>query len=370
VNAKPTLLYVTPTVPATTGSGLVMRAAAVLRALSRHYRVTLLIVPLYRDRDDPVPEAVRACCERIVRLGTGPQLSPTERFDVVHVFRLAALSAAAPWLARAGARCLDLDDVESVSRRQIASLHARAGNAEAAQREETAAERARPAEDEALATFDRVYVCSEGDRELLLARKPRRAEVVVLPNTLPLPVISLPPPPAAPPTLLFVGLLGYAPNADALRWFCAEILPRIREWSGWPVRLRIVGRGAGREVRKLAARPGVELIGEAPEVAPYYQAAHAAIVPLRAGGGTRIKVLEAFALRRPVVTTTIGIAGIAAEPGRHALVNDDAGEFAMDCLCLLADPALATRLTDEAFALFRRSYTADALDAIIAGRSR
>jgi glycosyltransferase involved in cell wall biosynthesis len=101
-------------------------------------------------------------------------------------------------------------------------------------------------------------------------------------------------------------------------------------------------------------------------VAPWYREAQVAAVPLRAGGGTRIKILEAFAHGRPVVSTTIGIEGIAAEPGRHALIADDAVAFAAACLRLLRDPALAEAMTREAFSLFSRGYSDQTLATAIA----
>jgi glycosyltransferase involved in cell wall biosynthesis len=119
-------------------------------------------------------------------------------------------------------------------------------------------------------------------------------------------------------------------------------------------------------VRQLASLPGVEVIGEAPDVSPWYRDAHMAIVPVRAGGGTRIKVLEAFAHMRPVVTTTVGIEGIAAEPDRHVLVGDDAETLAAACLRLMRDPALAERLASDAFALFSRDYSSESLARIVA----
>jgi len=130
--------------------------------------------------------------------------------------------------------------------------------------------------------------------------------------------------------------------------------------------LRIVGGGAGAAVRQLATLPGVEVIGEAPDISPWYRDAHVAIAPLRAGGATRIKVLEAFAHMRPVVTTTIGVEGIAAEPDRHVLIADDAVTFATACLRLMDDPALAERLASDAFALFSRAYSSECLARIVA----
>jgi glycosyltransferase involved in cell wall biosynthesis len=364
---RPRLLYVSPVAPSTTGNGLAMRAGSVLRVLGRCYRVTLLIIPLYAPRRGPLAEETIAGVEQIVRLGEGKPLTPHERFDVVHVFRLAALPHAEPWLRRARRWHLDLDDVESVSRCRIAALLRANGAAAAARREEYAAESARRLEHDALLRFDRIYVCSETDRLALQGRECAPAEIAVLPNSLPLPATTPAPSPAEGiRSLLFVGNLGYYPNEDAARYFCTEILPHIRDAAGRPVAVRIVGAGAGPGVRRLAVLPGVQVIGKVPDVAPWYRDAHVAIVPVRAGGGTRIKVLEAFAQRRPLVATTVGIEGIAAEDGRHALIADKPESFAAACLRLLRDPGLADRMSGEAFALFSDAYSDTSLARIVA----
>lgn len=119
-------------------------------------------------------------------------------------------------------------------------------------------------------------------------------------------------------------------------------------------------------MRRLAHLPGVTLRGEVSTVIPCYRDAHVAVVPLRAGGGTRIKILEAFALRRPVVSTTVGIAGIAAEDGRHALIADTPTAFAVACHRLYEDRDLAAQIADEAFAHFRRAYSEEILPPIVA----
>lgn len=343
-----------------------MRAAATLRALAGVYRVTLLVAPRYQSPASALPTDLTSLCEQVVDGGAGQRLSRRELFDIVHVFRLAAIPDAAPWLRFADACHLDLDELESVSGQRMAALSRMLGQLAAAQRYEAEAEDARALEDGALARFDRIYVSSDAGREALLGRASGQAKIVTLPNTLPLPETTLFPPPAYTPfTLLFVGTLGYEPNADAIRFFCTDILPRIQAGAARPVTLRIVGAGAATAFRRLEAQAGVEVIGEVDDVAPWYRDAHLAVVPLRAGGGTRIKVLEAFALRRPVVTTPIGVEGIAAEDGTHAMIANDPASFATATLRLLHDPGLAERMTREAYALFSRAYSSDAVSRTI-----
>jgi glycosyltransferase involved in cell wall biosynthesis len=353
--------------PALTGNGLAMRAGAIVRALGRVHRVTLLVTPRYGDPDAALPEEIASACERVVRVAAGERLPTRRRFDVVHVYTLAAWPDAAPWLRRAGATLLDLPDLESVTQRRLVTLARETGRDDAAHRAGAQEEQARALEDSALSQFDRIYVSSEIDRQTLLKRDDRNAEVIVLPNTLPLPTTTpFPPPDRGSFVLLFVGTLGYAPNEDAMQYFTAGILPRIQAGADRPVTLRIVGVGAGAAVRRLDGQAGVEVIGEVEDIAPWYRDAHLAVVPLRAGGGTRIKILEAFARRRPVVTTTLGIEGIAAEDGRHAFIADEAGPFATACLRLLNDPAFAEAMTSEAFNLFSQSYSDETLARIVA----
>lgn len=364
---QPRLLFVSPVVPALGGNGLAMRAGAVLQALARRYRVTLLLTPRYGDRFASLPPALASSLAQVVRISDGETLSEHVLFDLVHVFRLASLPDAAPWLANAARIHLDMDEIESRSEHRLAGLARSAGQLRDAEQAASAAQEARLLEDEALARFDRVYVAADGDRERLLQRDTVRAEVVTLPNTLPLPVTTpFPPPTRGNFALLFVGALGHAPNEDALLHFCTSILPRIQAGAHRAVTLRIVGGGAGPAVQRLAGQAGVELIGPVDDLTPRYRDAHLVVVPLRAGGGTRIKLLEAFAMRRAVVSTTLGVEGLAAEHQRHLLIADEPAPFATATLRLLHDRALAEQMADEAYALFAQDYAAPLLDTILA----
>ena len=290
-----------------------------------------------------------------------------ERFDVVHVFRIATIPFARHWLDPPGPpprRHLDLDEVESTTQRRLAAVRRQNGEDSAAERDENAAERVAALEAAALARFDRIYICSELDRERL--QGVGSADFRVLPNALPAPEALTPAEANLPFTFLFVGTLGFYPNEDAVLYFCREMLPRIRSQARRTIQLAIVGPGAPPSIRALEALPEVRVVGPVAELALWYQNASAIVVPLRAGGGTRIKVLEAFAYRRPVVSTSIGVEGIAARDGEHALIADTPDGFAYHCLRLMDDPALASALTERAFGLFRRCYSTEALARIVA----
>ena len=105
----------------------------------------------------------------------------------------------------------------------------------------------------------------------------------------------------------------------------------------------------------------MRLVGAVPDVAPWYAEADAVVVPIRAGGGTRIKALEAFSYRRPVVGTSIGLEGIEVRPEEHVLIGDTPAELAAQCARLMADPKPAEALVERAFELFLRSYSTAAL---------
>jgi glycosyltransferase involved in cell wall biosynthesis len=212
--------------------------------------------------------------------------------------------------------------------------------------------------------FARAYLASDGDRHLAEARH-GFTNLGVLPNAVR--TRALPParPPGGRPTFLFVGTLGYAPNADAVTRFCAEVLPRLRSRLPAGFRVLVVGPGPPAVTRALAAHPEVEVAGAVAAVDPAYARSDVVVVPLRAGGGTRIKILEAFAMGRPVVSTPIGAEGLAVEPGRHLLIADDWSTFAERCVAAATDPALSERLTAEAGRLVTSRYGPEAVRAAL-----
>jgi polysaccharide biosynthesis protein PslH len=214
------------------------------------------------------------------------------------------------------------------------------------------------------ARFDRCITVSDADRDLLLDANPA-IQARIVPNgvdvdqyqVLPVPAAVLAG--AAPPSLLFVGTMNYPPGADAVLFFCEEVLPLIRRALG-EVELWIVGREPPPEVRRLEG-DGVHVTGWVKEVVPYYRQSAVCVVPLRAGGGTRLKILEAMALGRPVVSTSIGCEGLDVVDGQHLLVADDAASFAEQTIRLLTDRSLYERMVASARSLVVRNYDWDAI---------
>lgn len=176
----------------------------------------------------------------------------------------------------------------------------------------------------------------------------------------------LPPPPPAPRAILFVGRMDYFPNVDAASHFLSEVWPRLRARYADELSLHLVGFGAppSFEPEKVA---GVVFDRNRSDMLPAYRGATIAVVPIRSGGGTRVKILEAFALGRPVVSTTMGAEGLDVEHGRHLLIADSPEAFAAACADLLDDPRKAARLTAEAAAWVQKHHSASAVRAAVAG---
>src|SRR5207237_23211 len=244
---------------------------------------------------------------------------------------------------------------ESRTRQRLAALYEASGAADAAMLERAEAGKYAAMEARALPRFDRVYVCSEHDRAAV-ARAHPGARVAVVPNGVRLPR-STPKPPAAPFTFLFVGSLGYFPNEDAALFFGSAVLPRLRVLAPAAFRVHIAGSGPSARLRALSAEPEVWVTGPVTDIAAAYAGAHAVVIPLRAGGGTRIKLLEAFAYRRPAVSTAIGAEGLAIRNGAHTLVADTPDAFAKQCARLMEDAALREHLVARAFDLVRTAHT-------------
>ena len=137
--------------------------------------------------------------------------------------------------------------------------------------------------------------------------------------------------------LLFVGSLNYKPNLDGLRWFAQEIWPRLSELLP---RMRVIVAGAepASEVRAICRRSGFRLVANPDDIRPLYRRAAAAIVPLRFGSGSRIKILEAGALGVPVISTRKGAEGLELDESTDAFISDEsADQFVASCVECLSD---------------------------------
>ena len=206
--------------------------------------------------------------------------------------------------------------------------------------------------------FGRCIAMSEADCSLLHSANPR-LKITVIPNGIDTSFNQLMPFSNSSPELVFVGNMGYRPNVDAMAFFCQEIYPRIIEKIP-DLKLWIVGINPSPEVKKLE-NENVHVTGQVDDVRPYYRRSTVCVVPLRAGGGTRIKILESMALGRPVVTTTIGCEGLDVVDGQHLFIADTPGRFADAVLRLLTDEGLRHRVTKQARELAETRYDWDTI---------
>jgi polysaccharide biosynthesis protein PslH len=373
------LLFLTPVAPDARGNGLAMRAGLFLQGLARCRPVRVLVVPVAGETPTatelvrrhaagfavlPLDHAADPRHAVMERLSTPAGRRRAEALHPLPALCRTATPALAEAVAEAAAGCeavhvmrlylapfldalldspgrprlvLDLDDIDSAVQRSL-------GDDEQASRYERL-------EAYYLPQLDHLITCSEADARMVAERHGATA-VVPVPNAVRPPGASSAP--ADRHDLLFVGNLSYAPNVDAACWLCREVMPLMAGAT-----LAIVGSRPTSAVRALA-RDGITVAPDVPDVGPWYAGSRVAVAPLRAGGGTRIKVLEAFAHRRPVVATSRGAEGLdLADEGGPVVVADSPAEFAAACRRLLDDPDEAARLAARGEAIVRESATLD-----------
>ena len=203
---------------------------------------------------------------------------------------------------------------------------------------------------------DGVYLCSSADQRRLLAEVPG-VRTTVIPNAANVdyyqPRSTDPRPDGR--TVVFFGLLSYAPNVDGVTHFLREIWPRISA-ANPDSRCKIIGGEPPPALLALAG-PRVELTGFVEDLRPHLAAAAAVVVPLRLGGGTRLKIVEAMAMGKAVVSTTLGAEGIEGVPDRDFLIRDDPESFAAAVGSLLTDPDLGKRIGQAARRLAVERYS-------------
>jgi len=201
-------------------------------------------------------------------------------------------------------------------------------------------------------------VCSERERLLLLSIEPR-ARIATVENGVDTSFFAVARKalPGGFKTLVFVGTMDYYPNVDAVVSFATKIWPSIRSRMS-DARFTIVGANPTLAVQKLSQIPGVTVTGTVPDVRPYYESALAAIAPIRSGGGTRLKILEAMAAGVPVISTPLGAEGVDAVANTHILIANpgDATSW-LDCVIRLSEAEqFAASLSANASALIKSRY--------------
>ena len=275
-----------------------------------------------------------------------------ETFDVVHIEHLRAAR-----LVRAVRQVPTVyDSVDCIS---LLFEQAAQGGAQLRSRLMTAVDLARTRHYEArlLMRYDQVVITSRRDQEALeaLARRYLSLQTPTAPITVVTNGVDLeyfrPPEtrffgknPVSSPSVVFTGKMSYHANVAAALYFAREVLPRI--WARDPnVQFRIVGKDPPEAIRQLAADTRIQVTGTVDDLRPYLARAAVAVCPVPYAVGVQFKVLEAMAMKTPVVCTSAAFAGLNAQEGKEALVADDPDTFAARILQILSDPALAERLS-------------------------
>ena len=159
-----------------------------------------------------------------------------------------------------------------------------------------------------------------------------------------------------PNTLIFTGAMDWSPNEDAMLHFVEKILPRVRAQVP-DVRLLIVGRNPPPRIQELGSHPGVNVTGTVPDIRPFLQQGAVYVVPIRSGSGTRLKIFEAMAMGKAVVSTRVGAEGLPVTQGDNIVLSDEPEEFARAVVKLLADGTERRRLGQAARQLVERNYS-------------
>ena len=403
------VLYVVPVVPSANGSGIARRAFHTLQSLATTSQVHVRWVDAFGVMSGHVvEEAVLALCASFepirptrMQRGTTAVLRalrhrlPTQfarwwrdPFDFacarrlggtlrghrsplhcrrVVLFRLYLYPVASALLeTMPGARLyIDLDDIESVTRQRIGGLYRARGERGMAAILDAESQFYHELEARVLPSCDGVFVASAVDRDRLAGTLDVH-RLAVLPNVYP----AAPPREAmratAPGTVLVSGAFGYFPNHDAAMWLCREVIPLVVAGMQGAVRFRFVGAMARRELQDtIAATAHAVYEGPVPDVGVAYREVDVAVVPIRGGGGTRIKLLEAFARGIPVVSTTVGAEGIAVDDEVHLLLADSPDAFAAQCLRFAQSACLRESLAAAAMARWSTHYRPAAIAGTI-----
>lgn len=376
------ILIISTQFPYPSRSGFEVRVYQLMRQLARRHEVTLLSYALPEEGEDVAALAAELTV-RVVERSASPtkakravqllslasqlpyacrevrsqqmqraidELCARVQFDVIQLESVLACQFSLP----AGPKkLLDEHNIEyELLRRQ--SEQERSSIRRVYSRVEHA--RVRRFEQSAWKRVDGCLVTSERELEIVRRHAPEIAAAVV-PNGVDLEYFQATDRPIEPFSAVFNGVLDYRPNVDAALYLVDQIWPLVLE--GCPqAQLSLVGRTPASEKRRLR-RPGVTVTGEVADLRPYLDRAAVVAVPIRIGGGTRLKVVESLALGKAIVSSSLGCEGIAVTPGRDLLIADDPRSFAERILELFANEALRRELGRNGRALVEHEYSWD-----------
>jgi polysaccharide biosynthesis protein PslH len=387
---RPRILFLAQTLPFPPDGGVKIRTYNILRLLARSFDVTALC--FYRRQEDITEAEVEASVESLRKLADVqafpiPQEHSRLRLAADHVRSLltgrvytASSYESRRFRAALGAalrrREFDLVHVDSLDLSgyfpalgtlPIACTHHDATSIQLVRRAETETSRLRRAyirhqarlmakeEADWCVRVHTNVVVSETDLETLRLRAPH-GRYIIAPNGVDTAYFQ----PSDEPTegIVCVGSTGWFPNRDALQHLATDILPHLRTDGGAPV-MRWVGWASSEDRKMYAERYGIHLTGRVPDIRPHVAAASCYVVPIRAGGGTRVKILDAWAMGKAVVSTTVGCEGLDAVDGENILIRDRPDEFAAAVRQVLDDGTLRHRLGAAARELVEARYAWD-----------
>ena len=395
---KPRVLFIAPLAPAPAGNGLAMRAAVTVQGLTGVCNLTTAIIPVSDPGADaqslrwaaensehcilvPLAEpadaarqwiaspAGRAAAAAVQPLPGRARLAYPDaisreldgaQFDIVWTMRLYLAAAALPYRGHGARLILDIDEDDAATMRAIANLHSDRGESEAALRGVMEAQAYTRLAARGLSWFDQIVTSSELE-SAALRQNYNLPAVATVPNAVD--VRRANPRRSAisgPPTVLFIGNLDYLPNLDAAERLATSILPALRQLDP-AAELHLVGAGAG--AAPLAQHTGVHVHGFVADLEPVYARANVTVVPLRAGGGSRLKILEAFAQGLPVVATPTAALGLDVNDGDQLLIADIDADLAAAALRVATDADLAQRLTASAAQFATENHDAETIAA-------
>ena len=383
------LLFVTPYLPSPPGFGGQRRIHGLIEGLSRAHTVSVLSLVNPADAREASPSATRAYCKQVVTVpnrafalsSRGKRLlqlrslgsrrsfewlshvTPTllaglrdllarNSYDVV-TFEFSHLAPYRRWLSLPSKRPVFVLDEHNIEYEILRRTASGPGGMLRSVYNAVNLRKLRREEQHAWRLFDGTTVTSAHDQSLLLRDAPG-TKTAVVPNAVDLDYFR--PRPAPPPgkTILFFGANNYFPNADGLAFFLRESFPLLRQLVPG-VRLRVVGHTPPELMASLASEE-VEMAGFVDDVRVELERAAVVIAPLRIGGGTRLKILEAMSMGRPVVSTRQGAEGIMVAHERELLLADEPVAFAQAVARVLGDLALAIGLGKSARGLVERAY--------------
>jgi glycosyltransferase involved in cell wall biosynthesis len=388
------ILFLTQILPYPPTSGPKVKTWHVLRFLSQHgHKITL--VSFVRPEEMEYIEAVKAACSRVYPIPikrslikdfgymlrsqiTGrpflverddlaemrsriQEIVAQDAVDVIHADQLTMAQFALPYAHRANGKPILVFDAHNAvwtiteRMKQNAPFYLRLPLV-------LETKRIKKYEGMIIQRFDATFAVTELDRQALMealpgSRSTHRESITVVPIAVDTDQIRPVVRQAGSLNILTMGTLYYPPNADGIRWFVGEVFPLIR--SKIPdVTLTIIGKNPPADFLKLAEdkKTGIRVTGFVPDLDPYFAESALAVIPVRAGGGMRVRILEAFARAMPVVTTTVGLEGIHAEHEKDVLVADSPMDFAKAVSRLLRDASLQEQLSTNGRRLVEEKY--------------